>query len=140
MSRSLYRFGRCSCSSWCTCSPVVQVMRDAMAVAAFRELAHDAGCVRYAVAILALRYHLVFFLVTGNAEQGFVLGLAGYEHVVCFCVAGCTLLGRCICRIGNGFRHMCLMALLAVAGALIRRVSLVALCTLRDFAVNIMAE
>lgn len=66
-------------------------MGDTVAVAAFRELAHDSGCVRYTVAVLALGHHLVFFLVTGYAEEGFMFSLAGKKHVVSFCVTGSAL-------------------------------------------------
>jgi hypothetical protein len=139
-SRSSRRCCRCCLSSRCCCPPVVQVMCDAVTVAAFRELAHDAGCVRHAVAILAFRHHLVLLLVTGYAEQGFVLGLAGDEHVVCFCVAGRALLGRCVSSVHDILRLVSLVALLAVAGALVSRVSLVALRALRNLAVDIVAE
>src|SRR6185369_8893546 len=141
VSRFLRRFGsRSHCSGRAPCLPVVQVMGDAVAVAAFRELGHDAGCVRYAVAILTLRHHLVLLLVTGYAEQRLVLCLAGNEHVVCFCVAGCALLGRCIRSVHDVLRLVSLVALLAVAGALVSSVSLVALGTLRNLAVDIVAE
>ena len=134
----LCRLSRSSpCRSYC---PVVQVMGDAVAVAAFRELGHDAGCVRYTVAVLTLRHHLVFFLVTGYAEEGLMFCLAGNNHVVSFCVTGSALFGWSICSINNSFRHVSLVALLAVAGTLIGRVSLVALSALWDLAVNIVAE
>jgi len=123
-SRFSRRCCRCCLSSRCCRSPVVQVMRDAVAVAAFRELAHDACGVRHAVAILALGHHLVLLLVTGYAEQGFVLSLAGNEHVVCFGMAGSALLGRCVGSVHD----------------ILRLVSLVALCALRNLAVDIMAE
>ena len=92
------------------------------------------------VAVLALRNHFVLLLVTGYAEQRFVLCLAGNKLVICFCVTGSTLLGRGVSSVSNSFRHMCLVTLLAVAGTLIGRVSLVALRALRDFAVDIVAE
>src|SRR5512138_456376 len=87
--------------------PVVQVMGDAVAVAAFRELGHDAGCVRYAVAVLALGYHLVFFLVAGYTEQRLVLGFAGGQEVERLAVAGSALLGRCVATVGNVLRLVC---------------------------------
>jgi len=141
VSRFLCRFGsRSHCSGRSRCFPVVQVVSDAVAVAAFRELGHDACCVRHAVAILALRNHLVLLLVTGYAEQRFVLGLAGNEHVECLGVAGSALLGRCVGSVHDIPRLVSLVALLAVAWALIGRVSLVALCALRNLAVDIVAE
>jgi len=130
-------------SRCCRCRsgfPVVQVMGNAVAVAAFRELGHDAGCVRYTVAVLTLRHHLVFFLVTGYAEEGLMFCLAGNKHVESLGVTGSALLGWCIGAVDNSFRHVSLVALLAVAGTLIGRVSLVALGALWNFAVNIVAE
>jgi hypothetical protein len=69
-----------------------------------------------------------------------VLGLACNEQVECFCVTGSTLLGRCVCSVHNSFRLVRLMALLAVSRTLLSRVSLMALCALRNFAVDIVAE
>ncbi len=115
-------------------------MGDTVAVAAFRELGHDSGCVRYTVAVLALRHHLMFFLVTGYAEKGLMFCLAGNNHFVSFCVTGSALFGWSICSINNNFRHVSLVALLAVAGTLIGRVRLVALSALWNLAVNIVAE
>ncbi len=115
-------------------------MSDAVAVCAFRELGHDTGCVRNAVAILALRHHLVLLLVAGYAEKCFMFGLACNEQVECFRVAGRTLLGRCVSGVHNSFRLVRLMALLAVARALISRVSLVTLGALRNLAMYIVAE
>jgi len=115
-------------------------MGDAVAVRAFRELAHDAGGMRNAVAILAFRHHLVLLLVTGYAQECLVLGFAGNEQAVCFCVTGSTLLGWGVGCIGDGFWHVSLMALLAVARALVRCVGFMALGTLRNLAVNIMTE
>ncbi len=111
-----------------------------MAIAAFREFAHDAGGMRNTVAILTFRDHLVFFLVTGYAEQCLMLCFAGDKHVERFCVTGGALFGRCVSCVGNSFRHMSFVAFLAIARALIGSMSLVALGTLRDFAMNVVAE
>jgi len=115
-------------------------MSYAMAVSAFREPGHNSGCVRNTVAILALRHHLVLLLVTGYAEEGLVFGFAGNQQVKCFAVTGGALLGRCISCIGNSLRHMGFMAFFAVAGALISGVRLVALGTLWNFTMDVVAE
>lgn len=60
------------CVLGCFClrgGPVVQVVGDVMAVAAFGELGHHWRWVRHAVAALACRNHLVFVLVAVNARQ-----------------------------------------------------------------------
>lgn len=135
--RSCCRCGFTSCRS---SLPIVQVVGDAMAVAAFRELGHDSGCVRHAVAVLALGNHLVFFLVAGHAEQCLMLGLAGNEEIECLAVAGSALLGRRIGTVSNVLWLVSLVTLFAVARALISRVRLVTLGTLRNFAVNVVTE
>ena len=61
-------------------SPVVQIVGDAVAFAAFRELGHNACRMFFTMAILALRHHLVLFLMTESAGQVFVLDLAGAQH------------------------------------------------------------
>jgi len=115
-------------------------MGNAMAIRAFRELAHDSCGMRNTVAVLTFRHHFVFFLVTGYAKKCLMLGFAGCEQAVCLCVTGCALLGRCVSCIGDHFRHVSLMALLAVASILLSRVRLMALGTLRNLAVYIVAE
>lgn len=140
-SRFLYSFNRCGSSRFCRSSvPVVQVMSYAVAVAAFRELTHNPCSVRYTVAILTLRHHLVFFLVTGYAEKRFVLGFAGNEQAECFTVTGSALLGRCVGCIGDSFRHMGFVTFLAVSGYLLSRVWLVALGALGNFPMDVVAE
>ena len=71
----LRRRGWCRLSwcSWRCGSKAVQVMRDVVAETAFRELGQHCCRVRFAVAALALRHHLVFSLVTGYAGQVLVL-------------------------------------------------------------------
>lgn len=115
-------------------------MGDAMAVSAFRELGHDPCGMRYTVAILTFRHHLVFLLMAGDAEKCFVLGFAGNEQAECFAVTGSALLGRGVSRIGDSLRHMGFVAFLAVAGALLRRVRFVALGTLGNLAMDVVAE
>lgn len=82
-NRLLGRLSRSSSGSW-ICLPVVQVVCNAVAVCTFREPGHDACCVRHAVAILALRNHLVLLLVTGYAEKCLVLCLACYKEAESF--------------------------------------------------------
>lgn len=140
-SRFLYSFSRRGSCRFCGSSvPVVQVMSYAVAVTAFRELTHDPCGVRYTVAILTLRHHLVFFLVTGYAEKCFVLGFAGNELVECFTVTSCALLGRCVSCIGDSLWHMSFVAFFAISGNLLRRVRLVALGTLGNFPMDFVAE
>ena len=52
-----------------------------MAIAAFRKLSHNASRMWRPMAVLALGYHLVPFLMAGYACQGPVLGLAGAKEV-----------------------------------------------------------
>lgn len=115
-------------------------MGDAVAIGAFRELGHDSCCVWYTMAILAFRYHLVLLLVTGHAEKSFVFGLAGTKQAECLAVTGGTLFGRRISSIDYCLRHVCLVAFFAVTRALVGRVSLVALGTLRNLAMDVVAE
>jgi len=115
-------------------------MSDTMAVRAFREFGHDSGCVRNAVAVLTFWHHFVFLLVTGNTKKCFVLGFAGNELVKCLAVTSSALLGRCVSCIGNGLRHMGFVAFLAVAWSLISGVRLVALGTLWNFTMDVVAE
>lgn len=55
-------------------------------------------------------------------------------------MAGCALLRRCVSSIDNILRLVSLVALLAVSGTLIGRVSLVALSALWNLAMHVMAE
>lgn len=100
-------------------SPVVQVMCDIMAVAAFLELGHDAGRMLLAMAVLALGNHLVLRLVTECAGKVLMLGLAGRQHVIGMFMATCTELRRHVV-IGSRFRCMRLVAFFAVRGHHIR--------------------
>lgn len=111
-----------------------------MAVRAFRELTHDPCGMRYTVAVLTFRHHFVFLLVTGYTEKRFVLGFAGNELVKCLAVTGSALLGRCVSCIGDGLGHMGFVAFLAVAWSLISGVRLVALGTLWNFTMDVVAE
>src|SRR5512135_2549874 len=121
-------------------SPVVQVVGDLVALAADGELCHDAGRMGNTVAVLALGHHLMFFLMAERALECPVLGLAGGKHIVNRPVARGAKLRRRIRRIGNGLRHMRLMACFAIGGGHFRRVRLVALGTLGFLAVDIMTE
>ena len=67
-------------------------MSDTVTVRTFRELTHHSGRVRNAMAVLTLRHHFVFFLVTGYAEKRFVFGFAGSKQIECFTVTGSALL------------------------------------------------
>ncbi len=55
--------------------PVVEVMGDAMALAAFRELRHNALGMLFTVAILAFRHGFVFVLMAECAGKRSVLCL-----------------------------------------------------------------
>lgn len=119
--------------------PAVQVVSDAVAVAAFRELGHHCCRVRRAVAGLACRDHLVLILVAVYAGQGFVFSRAGGQQVNGFLVAAAAFLVGNFLAVDNVFRLVSLVALLAIAGGLLGVVGLVALGTSRDLAVNVVA-
>lgn len=71
---------------------IIQVMGNAVAETAFRELGKHCGGVRGPVAALALGHHLVFCLMAGCTAQGLVLEGAGGKQFICFFVAACTVL------------------------------------------------
>ncbi len=118
--------------------PVVQVVGDIVAHAAFRELLHDRRGMLVAMAVLAGRYHLVFRFVAGNARLGLMLGRRCRQESVGFRMAGRAILVRDIGAVGHHLRHVRLVALLAVRRSHLRRVGLVALGALRDLAVYVM--
>ncbi len=62
-------------------------MGDVMALAAFRELSHNARCMWSPMAVLTVGYYLVPFLMAGCAGQGLVPGLAGAKEVHSLLVA-----------------------------------------------------
>ena len=65
LSRLSLLFGR---------TPTVQIVGYVMAVIALAELCHHACRVRNTVAVLTLRHHLVFLLMTESTGKGLVLG------------------------------------------------------------------
>ena len=137
----LLRFGcRCRCSS-CRSRFLepVQVMGDAVAIAALGELTHHALRVRCAVAILALRNHLVLGFVTAYARYGLMFSRRRGQEVVGFLVTSHTILVGKIAGVGDGNRHMRLVALLALGGGLLRVVRLVTLGAGRNLAVDVVA-
>jgi len=56
-------------------------MSDVVALAAFRELCHNACRMRCAMAVLAVGHHLVLCLVAEGTCKGLMLRLAGIEKV-----------------------------------------------------------
>ena len=56
-------------------------MSDVVALATFLELGHNASCMWRPVAVLAVGYHLVFFLMAESACQGTVLSFIGAKEV-----------------------------------------------------------
>ncbi len=121
-------------------TPVVEIMRDLMAISASREFGHDARGMLGPVAILAFRYHLVLFLMAECAGERAVFRLGRAEQRKCVLVARGAEFGWRPIRIRHDLGHMRLMALLAVLRAHISGMGLVALRAVRLFAVNAMAR
>lgn len=111
-----------------------------MTVAALGEAGHHTGWMRYSMTALAGRYRLVLVLMAGNAQYGFVLGIAAGKHLKRTLMAGGTHFVRCIRCHEHGCRHMRLMAFFALGGNHIRAVRFMALRTERDFAMDTVAE
>ena len=63
------------------CRPVIKIMGDVMAFAAFLELFHNACCMRRTMAVLAFGYSLVLFLMAECACQGMCLALLAAKEV-----------------------------------------------------------
>jgi len=120
--------------------PVVQVVGDIVAFAAFRELPHHSGRMGRAMAVLAIGDHLVFFLMAEGTGQGRVFCLAGCQEAECLAVAGAAILRSYVGGIGYILRHVCLVALLAIGRSHFRRVRFVALRALRLFPVDAVTE
>jgi len=120
-------------------SPVVEIMRDLMAVSASREFGHDACGMLGPMTILAFRYHLVLFLMAECASERAVFRLGRAEERKCVLVARSAELGRRVTRVRHDLGHMRLMALFAVLRAHISGMGLVALRAFRLLAVNVMA-
>lgn len=93
-----------------------------------------------AMAVLALGYHFMLALVAGYAQQLAVFGGACLQQIGCCFVTCRTVSIRQLCRISYHIRHMGLMAVLALCGGHFGRVWFVALGTLGNLAVNIVAE
>ena len=61
--------------------PVIHIMSDVVTIAAFLELGHNASCMWRPVAVLAVGYHFVSFLMAECACQDIVLSLVGSKEV-----------------------------------------------------------
>jgi len=108
-----------------------------MAFAAFRELGVDAGCVRCAVAITALRNDFVFAGVTLNTGDIVMLGLAGLQlrkRGVVTCGTHDVLSG---CRVFETRRGVSRVACRAVVLGHVVGVGFMTLGTGRDIAVGV---
>ena len=89
----------------------VQVMGCPMALTALREsLVHGRGVRFCAMAALALRDHPMLLLMTGGAFQLGMLGRALFECFIGRGMAARAILGGYICRVGDVFRHVGLVA------------------------------
>ena len=115
-------------------------MSDVVAFAAFRELCMDPLRMRKSVAVLAVRYHPVLFLMTEGARECMVLGGAGSECVESIFVTCTAVYRRYIGGIGHIFRLVRLVAFFAISDNHITGVRLVALRTLRDLAMDVMTH
>jgi len=86
-----------------------------MALTALREtLMHGRGVRFGAMAALALRDHLVFFLMTGGAFQLGMLGRALFQFSVGFGMTAAAIAGGGIRRVGDIPRHVGLVASQAI--------------------------
>jgi hypothetical protein len=111
-------------------------MGDPVAVAALRELGHNALGMLITMAILAFRHGFVFVLMTECAGKCSVFRLRRRQEAVGILVAGCAHFVRCLGSIGNVLGHMRLMALQAVRYRHIRGMGFMALRACRYFSVN----
>lgn len=130
------RFGRSGGSG----GHVVQIMGYVVTFLAAGELGHHPGGVRCAMTILAFGHHFVLGNVAGCAGELAVFRFAGNQHVKSFLVTCSALLRRGFRGVGNCFRHVCLVAFLAVRWDDIGGVSFMARCAERFLAVGIVAE
>ena len=119
--------------------PVVEVMSYLMAIAASRELCHDAGRMLLAVTIFAVRHHLVLFLMAECAAEGAVNCLRCREQLELFAVACRAVLGVGIGSVGDFRGHVHFMAFIAVGRGYSGGMGFVALSASRLLAMNIMA-
>ena len=118
----------------------VQIMRDAVAVSAFRELGQHLCRVWRTVTTFALGYHLVLCLMTGHATQVLVLEGTGRKQCVGFLVTGGTVLGRRFVIVDNVLRHVCLVTFFTIGIGLFHGVSFVTLGAIRNLAVGIVTR
>ena len=115
-------------------------MSDAVAIAALGELAHHALRMRCAVAILALRNHFVLGFVTAYARYVLMFSRRSGQEVVGFLVASHAIFVGKVAGVGDGYRHMRLVALFALGGGLLRVVRLMALGAGRNLAMDVVAR
>jgi hypothetical protein len=95
---------------------------------------------RHTVAALAGWYGFVLVLVTGHAENIFVFCITAGKHLKRTFMTGSTHFIGSVRSHENRRRHMCLMAFFTLCCDHIRAVWFVALCTERNFSVNIVTE
>ena len=118
---------------------LVEVVGDTVAVTAFRELDHHASRMGNAMALLTFGHRLVFCLMTGSTIQLAVFGCACNEQVIGLAMARGTVLVRNIFRIFYLQRHMGPMAGEAIGLGHLRAMGFMALLTLRNKAVLVVA-
>ena len=124
---------------WCRFL-MVQVVGNAMAVAALGEAIHNARRMGCAMAILACGHHLVFIFVTCGAGNSFVFCITCCKHDLGFLMTRSTHAIGSIGAICNSIRHMCLMATLAFCSSHFGAMGFVALGTERYLSMRIVAE
>lgn len=95
---------------------------------------------RRPVTALTGRYRLVLVLMARYTKNGFVFSVTAGKHLEGTLMAGGTHFIRCVRCHEHSCRHMGLVAFFTFGGHHIWAVRLVALGTLRNFAVNIVAE
>ena len=119
--------------------PVVDVMSDVVAIVTSRESCHKHRGMRNAVAALAGRDSLVLPGMAGYARQALMPGLARAEQVDGLLMAGRALPVGGVLHEGHHFRHVGLVAFLAIRFGHVDPVRLVALHTERHYPMHLVA-
>lgn len=115
-------------------------MSDVMALAALGKACHHGSRMRHSVAALASRNCFVLVFVTGYAGNILVFCSCFAVQFGSLLVAGGAHLVSCIGCVCYCGRHMCLVATLAVRSTHVSAMRLMALSTLRNLAVDVVAE
>ena len=108
------------------------VMGDTVTRSTDREFLVNSFRMRHAMTILTLGNSLVNLGMTESTLKSLVLGVACPQHIKCFLMTGCTVLGSDVVRIGNLQRFMRIMAGQTITLLLTIFVRLMAMLTVRN--------